>query len=115
MASRSQTSTPDRCSWCGRAVEPGDGFRAAAHPGEGVAVFCRLEHVVPWVMRGGRWQAGETAGARWQMAEACSHCGQQLGDVQVQLIRHRGEHRIQDAFCSVDHMADWAKQGGRWR
>ena len=31
------------------------------------------------------------------------------------LVRHRGEHRIADGFCSVDHMADWAKSGGRWR
>ena len=29
--------------------------------------------------------------------------------------RHRGEHRIPDAFCSAAHAAAWAKAGGRWR
>jgi hypothetical protein len=33
----------------------------------------------------------------------------------VVLVRHRGEHRIPDAFCSADHLASWAKAGGRWR
>ncbi len=31
------------------------------------------------------------------------------------LVRHRGEHRIPDGFCWVEHAADWAKAGGRWR
>jgi len=30
------------------------------------------------------------------------------------LVRRRGEHRIGDAFCSVEHLGDWAKAGGRW-
>ena len=30
------------------------------------------------------------------------------------LVRHRGEHRIADDFCSADHMLEWAKAGGRW-
>jgi hypothetical protein len=29
-------------------------------------------------------------------------------------VRHRGEHRIPDAFCSPDHMGAWARKGGRW-
>jgi hypothetical protein len=33
----------------------------------------------------------------------------------VLLIRHRGEHRIADAFCGADHLLEWAKAGGRWR
>ena len=45
----------------------------------------------------------------------CAHCGAVLEDVHVLLVRHRGEHRIPDAFCSPDHMAEWAKAGGRWR
>jgi hypothetical protein len=114
MPVRSQTSAPDRCSWCGTRVEPGDGFRGAEHPGERVAVFCRLEHVVPWAMRGAHWGAGESAEGRGQRAD-CSQCGRQLEDVVVELTRHRGEHRISDAFCSVDHMAEWAKAGGRWQ
>jgi hypothetical protein len=33
----------------------------------------------------------------------------------VLLVRHRGEHRVADGFCSVDHLNEWAKAGGRWR
>jgi hypothetical protein len=33
----------------------------------------------------------------------------------VLLVRHRGEHRVGDAFCSADHLGEWAKRGGRWQ
>jgi len=38
-----------------------------------------------------------------------------LPDTRLVLVRHRGEHRIPDAFCSVDHLDAWARAGGRWR
>jgi hypothetical protein len=104
------------CTWCGRAIEPGDGWRAEEIPGARRAAFCRLEHIVPWAIQGARWEAGELeepSGVADDL-EACAHCGAVLGDVYVVLVRHRGEHRIPDAFCSADHMADWAKSGGRW-
>jgi hypothetical protein len=113
MAAAHSTSTPELCSWCGAAVEPGDGFRAAEHPGERKAVFCRLEHVVPWAIQGANWTA-EVADSGERIAASCAHCGAELRDVYIDLVRHRGEHRIQDAFCSVDHLAAWAKSGGRW-
>jgi hypothetical protein len=113
MAADHGTSDAERCSWCGTAVERGDGFRASAHPGERTAVFCRLEHVVPWAMRGAHWEAGGNAAGALGTGD-CSYCSATLGDVYVQLVRHRGEHRIQDAFCGVDHLAAWAKGGGRW-
>jgi hypothetical protein len=112
MVVRSDTSSPERCSWCGVAVEPGDGFRAAEHPGERTAVFCRLEHVVPWAMRGTHWRAATPGTA--EKPNVCSQCDEPLGDAYVQLVRHRGAHRIADAFCGVGHMEAWAKGGGRW-
>lgn len=87
MAEASFTS---RCSWCGASVGPGEGFRAEEQPGERSAVFCRLEHVVPWAMKRADWEGG------------------------VVVTRHRGEHRIHDAFPSVDDFAAWAKGGGRY-
>ena len=102
----------DRCSWCGAPIEPHDGWRLEEVPGARRAAFCRLEHAVPWAMQGPRWDPGETGAAH--DARECARCGEPLGDVRVVLVRHRGEHRIADAFCSVDHMADWAKSGGRW-
>ena len=113
MAAEHGTSTSERCSWCGAAVEPGDGFRAAEQPGARMAVFCRLEHVVPWAIQGAHWDPGET-GDGGRVTGNCVQCGAQLDDVYVVLVRHRGDHRIPDAFCSVDHMAVWAKAGGRW-
>ena len=106
----------DSCSWCGTAIEREDGWRAQEIPGARRASFCRLEHVVPWNFRGAHWEAGEIDEPRGltDSIDVCAHCGEPLGDVQVILVRHRGEHRIPDAFCSTDHMAEWAKAGGRW-
>jgi hypothetical protein len=103
----------EQCNWCGEPVEPHDGWRAQEQPGARKAAFCRLEHVVPWAMQGAHWEAGEIPVP--DAGDACAHCGATLGDVRVVLVRHRGEHRIPDGFCSADHMAEWAKSGGRWR
>lgn len=107
----------ERCSWCDRPVGRDEGFRVGETSGPQRAVFCRLEHVVPWRIRGPHWDPGELEEPSGVTAEvdACSHCGDPLTDVRVLLVRHRGEHRISDAFCSTDHLADWAKAGGRWR
>ncbi len=97
-------------------MEREDGYRLAESPGERRAVFCRLEHVVPWAIQGPHWEAGsieEPSGLDDSIGE-CAHCGRALGDVRLLLVRHRGEHRIPDGFCSVEHAAEWAKAGGRY-
>jgi hypothetical protein len=107
----------ETCSWCGTSVEPDDGYRLSEPAGQRRAVFCRLEHLVPWAMQGPRWEAGEIEelpGVEDSL-DRCAHCDAALGDTRIVLVRHRGEHRIPDAFCSVEHAADWAKAGGRWR
>jgi hypothetical protein len=121
-----------KCTWCGAEVEPDDGFRAyllsaatntaAGSTGERRAVFCRLEHVIPWSIQGAHWRCeGAPSAPRSNplSGEAvppsnCSHCDAELTDAHVLLVRHRGEHRVADGFCSVDHMTEWAKAGGRW-
>ena len=107
----------ERCTWCGVAVEADDGFRLYEPAGERRAVFCRLEHIVPWAIQGAHWEAGELAEPVSIEAGpvSCAHCGKQLGEVHVLLIRHRGEHRVPDHFCNVDHVLEWAKAGGRWQ
>jgi hypothetical protein len=107
-----EAQSTEPCSWCGDPIDPHDGWRLQEVPGARKAGFCRLEHAVPWALRGARWEPGES-GDQWQVSE-CALCGAVLGDVRVVLVRHRGGHRIPDGFCSVDHMADWAKSGGRW-
>ncbi|MGI9021281.1 MAG: hypothetical protein ACR2G3_11300 [Solirubrobacterales bacterium] len=110
-------SRSETCTWCGEAVEADDGFRAFEPAGERRAVFCRLEHAVPWAIQGAHWEVGaydEPPSLDGELTE-CARCGAPLGDVHVLLVRHRGEHRIPDGFCSVDHLLEWAKAGGRWQ
>ena len=103
----------DRCSWCGAGVEPDDGFRAYEPAGSRRAVFCRLEHVIPWAIRGAWWDAGTPVDD--ERLTACSWCGGELDEAHVLLMRSRGEHRVPDGFCSVEHLLEWAKAGGRYR
>lgn len=107
----------DRCSWCGIDVDVDEGFRATEPEGERRAVFCRLEHVVPWVMGGAHWEPGRVVeeGDDGVALGVCALCGEDLGDRRVLIVRHRGAHRIADGLCGVDHLLDWAKRGGRWR
>jgi hypothetical protein len=107
----------EQCSWCGVETGPNDGFRATEPAGERKAVFCRLEHVVPWIMQGAHWDPGNVLrpGEPDDGLGRCAQCGGPLGDTRVLLIRHRGEHRIADAFCGIDHLLAWAKAGGRWQ
>ena len=105
------------CVWCGREIDREDGYRLSQAPGERRAAFCRLEHVIPWSIRGPRW---EVAGADepdepTEGVSRCAHCEAPLGPERLVLVRRRQGHRIPDGFCSVDHLAAWAKAGGRWR
>lgn len=106
-----------RCSWCGTAVDPTEGYRAAEEAGERVAAFCRLEHVVPWAIQGAHWEAGVLAERPREDASlaSCAECGRPVGETRVVLVHQRGEHRVADAFCNPDHLRAWAQAGGRWR
>src|SRR3954464_15030245 len=109
--------TGEASTWCGAEVEAGDGYRLTERPGDRSAVFCRLEHVVPWALQGAHWEAGtpDEPAAATARHDECAQCGKALGDVYVLIVRHRGEHRVPDAFCSTEHLSEWAKGGGRWR
>jgi hypothetical protein len=103
------------CTWCGTAVDSGDGFRAYEPAGARQARFCRLEHVVPWAIRGAHWEPAPDDVESPTGLTACAHCAAPLGDAPVLLVRARGEIRVADGFCSVDHLLAWAKAGGRYR
>jgi hypothetical protein len=107
--------TAERCTWCGEEVEADDGFRAYEPAGDRRAVFCRLEHLIPWEIQGPHWEAGALEETELDHEKRCSHCDAELGDTHVLLVRHRGEHRIPDGFCSAEHLVAWAKAGGRWQ
>jgi len=103
----------DRCTWCGADVEADDGYRAYEPAGGRRAVFCRLEHVVPWAIRGAWWEPGPPVDD--PRVTACSWCDTALAEAHVLLVRTRGEHRVPDGFCTVEHLLEWAKAGGRYR
>ena len=105
----------EKCTWCGTAVEAGDGFRLYEAAGERRATFCRLEHIIPWTIQGAHWEPGTMEEpSELDSGLSCSLCQRPLGDPHLVLVRHRDSHRIPDGFCSVDHLSDWAKAGGRW-
>jgi hypothetical protein len=104
-----------RCNWCGASFEPDDGYRAAEIAGERRAAFCRLEHIVPWAMHGAHWDAGPPYEPTPLGLERCSECDVAVDDTRIVLVRHRGEHRVADAFCGAEHLMVWARAGGRYR
>jgi hypothetical protein len=108
----------DACNWCGVAVPAGEGYRAFEPAGARRATFCRLEHVVPWVIRGAAWEPATASGAPGaqpaQEPARCAWCRGEPGTGRVVLVRERGEHRIADGFCSSAHLLEWAKAGGRY-
>lgn len=108
----------EACSWCGIAVAEDDGFRVVQTGARRHAAFCRLEHVVPWAMQDPPpWEegAGLEDGDDQAGLGVCALCGADLEDDHVLVVRHRGHHRIADAFCDVDHLSAWARRGGRFR
>jgi ribosomal protein L24E len=101
----------DQCTWCGTEVE--DGYRVYEPAGDRRAVFCRLEHVVPWAIRGASWEPGTRIDDA--PLQSCSFCGAELTDAHVLVLRSRGEHVVPDGFCNVEHLLEWAKSGGRYQ
>jgi hypothetical protein len=70
------------------------------------------------VIQGVHWEPGKLPGVDEDNGAGlgrCAQCAGPLDDTYVLLVRHRGEHRIADAFCGTDHLLEWAKSGGRWR
>jgi hypothetical protein len=104
------------CSWCGEAVPTGEGYRAYEPAGAREARFCRLEHVVPWAIRGAAWAPASEAAALALDEEpsTCAWCRADLAEQRVLVVRERGEHRIADGLCSTAHLLEWAKAGGRY-
>jgi hypothetical protein len=69
--------------------------------------------VVPWAIRGAWWEPGPSVDD--PRLTRCSWCDAELEEAHVLLARSRGEHRVDDGFCSVSHLLEWAKAGGRYR
>ncbi len=108
-------SRASKCDWCGTKVLEDDGFRLVKPVHNLIATFDRLEHVVPWIMKGPDWHIASGGVELPPDAPTVdSQTGEELGDEPVYLVRHRGEHRIADAFANIDNALEWAKAGGRF-
>lgn len=112
------------CSWCGADAPIEGGYRLIDFDGRRRLAFCRLEHVIPWIMREGRRQRGEIealgpdelAATRGDLATQCSQCQAELAVAPrpLLLVRRRAGQRIDDSFCDFEHLRLWAAAGGRW-
>ena len=109
----------ETCTWCGTEVETGRrlprlraGGRAPRRCSAGSSTSSPGRSPT---LTGRRVRPPPSRPTLPATSPICSHCGAELADTQVLLVRHRGEARITDAFCSVDHMEAWAKAGGRFQ
>lgn len=114
-----------QCSWCAAEIGAEDGYWLQSRSGSEAAVFCRLEHIVPWVIKDARWdEPAVTDAAGWEPAgtggtggeaNRCSYCKLELANGGHELVRRRETHRVVDVFCDTDHLKAWAQAGGRWQ
>lgn len=105
------------CSTCGVAIPSTGGLRLSEPEAERHAAFCRLEHLVTWAEGRASWRSGALLDDddTGEGLGRCAQCGDGLAYGRVLLVRHRGPLRTGDAFCGVEHAAEWAAAGGRWR
>lgn len=103
-----------RCDWCGTEVLDGDGFRLLQPKRNLGATFCRLEHVVPWLMKKNDWHIWNAVEVPEAAEPVSARTGEELDENAYWLVHHRGEVRIPDGFNSTDEVLEWAKAGGRY-
>jgi hypothetical protein len=104
-----------KCDWCGVGVPEDDGFRLIQPKRNLGATFCRLEHVVPWLMKPRpQWHIWKAVEVPADAALLDAHTGEELEDDAIYLVRHRGDLRIPDGFTDPDSALAWAKSGGRY-
>ncbi len=105
----------DKCDWCGVGLDEDDGFRLLWPKRNMGAAFCRLEHVVPWMMQKNDWHIWNQVEVPADASPNCSQTGEDLDeDTAVYLVKHRGEARIPDGFVDLEAALAWAKAGGRY-
>lgn len=93
------------CARCGKPIDPADCFEVRGGGDGQVALLCRSEHVVAWVLRGAPWQLGRPweAAAEERMARGPLH-----------LTRHRDGETIAREFADAEALRTWASAGAFW-
>lgn len=78
------------------------------------AAFCRLEHVVPWLMEKNDWHILRQAEVPPSADPFCVVTGNELDEAALYLVRRHGDIEVVDGFSGPEEVLTWAKAGGRY-
>lgn len=104
-----------KCDWCGVYLDDESAIRLLWPDRSLGAAFCRLEHVVPWIMTKNDWHIWEGVETPEEAAPSCAQSGIDLEEGAIYLVRERDGIRIADGFAGPEELLAWAKAGGRYR
>lgn len=104
----------DRCDWCGVELTEDMGYRLFWPDRSMGTGFCRLEHIVPFLMQKDQWHIQEGIELPPDAPAVSTATGEELEKNALYLVHHRGEHRITDAFNGKEELLEWAKAGGHF-
>ena len=103
-----------KCDWCGVGLDEGEGLRLIQPHRNLGSCFCRLEHVVPWLMQKNDWHIWTNVEVPTEAAPVCAQTGRELDEDAWYLTRTRGAVEVADGFIGSEAVLDWAKAGGRY-
>ena len=104
----------ERCDWCGMELTEDMGYRLLWPDKSLGTAFCRLEHIVPFLMQKDQWHIWKGVDVPADAPAVSSANGHELGENALYLVHHRGEHRIPDSFEGKEELLEWAKAGGHF-
>ena len=103
-----------KCDWCGVGLEDEDGVRLLKPARNMGAAFCRLEHVVPWLMKKNDWHILGPTEIPDSATPTCSVTGEDLDESSIYLVRWPSGVEVADGFQDSDALLEWARSGGRY-
>ena len=103
-----------KCDWCGVGLEKDDGLRLIQPKRNLGASFCRLEHMVPWLMKKNDWHIWPKVEVPASAGPDCAQTGKELEDDAWYVVRHPGGTEVADGFIGHDAVLEWARAGGRY-
>jgi hypothetical protein len=103
-----------KCDWCGVGLADDEGLRLIQPKRNLGASFCRLEHVVPWLMKKNDWHIWDDVEVPASAGPDCAWTGKELDEDAWYLVRHPGGQEVADGFIGHDAALAWAKAGGRY-
>jgi hypothetical protein len=103
-----------KCDWCGVYLDDESAIKLLWPSRSLGAAFCRLEHVVPWIMTKNDWHIWDRVEVPEGAADSCAQSGVDLDEGAIYLSREREGIQIADGFAGPEELLAWAKAGGRY-